>query len=144
KTTNENGKRVSVKGPLADFNRIQWRGRKVRTVSDTNIHTDKNVEKTFAGLDKTLLDRGAIVHRVNLPNDLPGVNGVDDLLSLKGADYVAKLFQEIEEIQEVGDAWETPAAFNEYELPEFPVGALPAWVQNYVQGLSRGTQTPPD
>jgi Domain of unknown function (DUF3854) len=144
KSASENGKRVSVKGPLADFNRIEWQGRSVRIVSDTNVHTDKSVQKGLAGLAKTLLERGAIVYRINLPNDVPGVNGVDDLLSLKGADYVAKLFQQIEEIQEEVDDWEIPAPFNKYELPGFPLGALPAWVQNYVEGLSWGTQTPPD
>lgn len=144
KTTNENGKRVSVKGPLADFNRIEWQGRSVRIVSDTNVHTDKSVQKGLAGLAKTLQERGAIVHRINLPADVPGVNGIDDLLALKGADHVAKLFQQIEEMQEGDDAWEIPAPFNEYELPEFPVSALPAWVQKYVEGLSRATQTPSD
>ncbi|MBL8171713.1 MAG: DUF3987 domain-containing protein [Acidobacteria bacterium] len=42
------------------------------------------------------------------------------------------------------DEWEAPASFNEYELPEFPVDSLPAWLAAFVTGLARETQTPPD
>ncbi|HKC66296.1 MAG TPA: YfjI family protein, partial [Pyrinomonadaceae bacterium] len=42
------------------------------------------------------------------------------------------------------DQWELPAAFYEFDLPEFPVEALPAWLRAFVSGLARETQTPPD
>ncbi|MDX2040503.1 MAG: YfjI family protein [Acidobacteriota bacterium] len=40
--------------------------------------------------------------------------------------------------------WELPAAFDDYELPEFPVESLPNWLRAFVTGLARETQTPPD
>ncbi|MBA3768382.1 MAG: DUF3987 domain-containing protein, partial [Acidobacteria bacterium] len=42
------------------------------------------------------------------------------------------------------EQWETPAAFYEYDLPDFPVAALPAWLCAFAQGLARETQTPVD
>jgi replicative DNA helicase len=42
------------------------------------------------------------------------------------------------------EPWEAPAAFNEYDLPEFPVESLPAWLKAFVTGLARETQTPVD
>jgi len=38
--------------------------------------------------------------------------------------------------------WEPPVPFNESELPDFPVDALPAPVSNFVEELSVSTQTP--
>ncbi|MFN2513394.1 MAG: hypothetical protein ABR568_18470 [Pyrinomonadaceae bacterium] len=43
------------------------------------------------GLAAELTRRGAMVRLIDLPN-IEGVNGVDDLLALKGADYVSALF----------------------------------------------------
>lgn len=43
-----------------------------------------------------------------------------------------------------GQQWESPAAFYEHDLPDFPVAALPAWLRAFVQGLARETQTPVD
>src|SRR5262245_10285226 len=60
KATNENGKRVSVKGPLADFGSINWQGREVRVIYDTNVHTNPQVKSARAGLTRTLQERGAL------------------------------------------------------------------------------------
>ena len=40
--------------------------------------------------------------------------------------------------------WETPIPFDEYELPVFPVDALPKTIGDYVTALAESTQTPVD
>lgn len=42
------------------------------------------------------------------------------------------------------EQWDLPAAFYEYDLPDFPVAAFPDWLRSFVQGLARETQTPLD
>ncbi len=42
------------------------------------------------------------------------------------------------------DVWDAPAYFNEYNLPAFPVGALPGWLTAFVTSLASETQTPVD
>lgn len=40
--------------------------------------------------------------------------------------------------------WETPIPFEEYNLPAFPVDALPCAIADYVKALAESTQTPID
>jgi hypothetical protein len=40
--------------------------------------------------------------------------------------------------------WETPIPFEEYNLPAFPVDALPGAIADYVKALAESTQTPID
>ena len=40
--------------------------------------------------------------------------------------------------------WETPLPFDEYDLPSFPVDALPETVRRYVLAVAESTQTPVD
>ncbi len=40
--------------------------------------------------------------------------------------------------------WEKPIPFDEYDLPEFPVDALPGPIADYVSALAESTQTPVD
>ena len=40
--------------------------------------------------------------------------------------------------------WEIPIPFDEYELPPFPVDALPGAIADYVKALAESTQTPID
>src|SRR5262245_253865 len=42
------------------------------------------------------------------------------------------------------EEWELPAPFGEYDLPSFPLDALPDWLRSFVQGLAVETQIPPD
>lgn len=42
------------------------------------------------------------------------------------------------------EQWEAPAPFGEYELPAFPLDALPDWLRSFAWGLAVETQTPPD
>lgn len=90
KTESETGKRQDVKGVIPDFDLIKWKGRTVHIVFDANVHTNESVQAARRGLTAELARRGAIVRLVDLP-ETDGVNGVDDLLAQKGADYVLGL-----------------------------------------------------
>lgn len=90
KTESETGQRQDVKGVIPDFDLIKWKGRVVHIIFDTNIHTNESVQAARCGLAAELKRRGAVVSFVELPQ-VAGVNGVDDLLALRGADYVLGL-----------------------------------------------------
>ena len=91
-----NGQKVDVKGVIPDFDKIQWDGRPVWIVFDTNVATNESVRAARNSLAKELTRRGALVKRLDLPTDIEGVNGIDDLLVLKGADFVSGLFASLE------------------------------------------------
>jgi hypothetical protein len=91
KTENAKGQRQAVKGVIPDFDLIKWEKRVVYLVFDTNVKTNEKVQAARRELSKELTRRGAVVRFVDLP-EMAGVNGVDDLLALKGADYVLALF----------------------------------------------------
>ena len=92
KTGGPKGERLDVKGPIADLNRIPWKGRRVFIAFDTNVHTDDHVKWARQGICRELATRGAGVKLVNLPEDC-GVNGVDDLLAKWGPTRVLELFE---------------------------------------------------
>lgn len=95
KTNDEHGARRNVKGVISDFDRIKWHDEESRTVYiiyDVNTSTNESVAAARRTLAKELTRRGAIVHYVDLPQ-LEGVNGVDDLLALKGAEFVLHLIE---------------------------------------------------
>lgn len=90
KTESETGQRQDVKGIIPDFDLIKWKGRVVHIVFDTNVQTNESVQAARRGLATELTRRGAVMRLVDLP-ETDGVNGVDDLLALRGADYVLGL-----------------------------------------------------
>ena len=92
KATDSRGERVDVKGPIADLDRVAWKGRLVYIVFDTNVHSDEGVKLARRGICRELGKRGAKVDLINLPPDC-GVNGVDDLLAVWGPERVLELFQ---------------------------------------------------
>jgi hypothetical protein len=92
KTQDEKGARRDVKGVISDFDLITWKGRIVFIIYDTNVATNEKVRAARRELAKELKRRGSIVHFVDLPQ-MEGVNGVDDLLGLKGAEYVLALIE---------------------------------------------------
>jgi hypothetical protein len=93
KANDEHGGRRDVKGVIPDLDRIKWQGDERRTVYiiyDANTATNQSVAAARRTLTKELTRRGATVRFVDLPQ-LAGVNGVDDLLALKGAEFVLNL-----------------------------------------------------
>lgn len=91
KTESDKGQRQDVKGVIPDFDLITWHGRIAFILFDANVRTNDGVQAARRELSKELRRRGAEVRFVDLP-EIEGVNGVDDLLALKGADYVSALF----------------------------------------------------
>jgi Domain of unknown function (DUF3854) len=91
KTGGPKGERLDVKGPIADLSRVEWNGRKVFIVFDTNVHTNESVNWARKGISQNLATRGAEVDLVTLPEDC-GVNGIDDLLAAWGPARVLGLF----------------------------------------------------
>jgi len=141
KVTNGKGKPQDVSGIIFDFDRIEWRNREVLIVFDVNVLTDENVAAARRELVREVQRRGSIPSWVNLPTGIAGVNGVDDLLAIKGPDFFAGLLASAESAEGV---WETISEFDSYTLPEFPLDALPPWLRSFVEGLARQTQTPVD
>jgi hypothetical protein len=91
KTGGPNGERLDVRGPIPDLGWVQWAGRIVFIVFDTNVHTNDSVKWARQGICRELATRGADVKLVNLPEDC-GVNGIDDLLAKWGPEQVLELF----------------------------------------------------
>lgn len=116
KTTDEKGASRNVKGVIADFDRIVWQDRTALIIFDTNVATNESVRAARSHLAKELKRRGALVHFVDLPQT-EGVNGVDDLLGLKGADYVLALIESAKPHSEEAPA-RKPQATNLVELAD--------------------------
>jgi hypothetical protein len=99
KTETDTGKRQDLKGVIPDFDLIAWKGRIAYIVYDTNVRTNESVQVARSRLAAELTRRGAEVRLIDLP-ETGGVNGVDDLLGLKGADYVWALFDSAKPAEE--------------------------------------------
>lgn len=97
KIQDERGARRDYRGVIADFDRIVWRGRIVYIIFDANVATNENVQAARRELAKELMRRGAIVRFVDLPVS-EGINGVDDLLTVKGPEYVLALIDSAHEV----------------------------------------------
>lgn len=76
---------------IDDFNVIDWRGRTVRIVFDSDIGHKTNVQQALRALANELIKRGAIPVSVKLPpvNGL-GKTGADDFLVRRGSGAKAK------------------------------------------------------
>nr|MDQ3820883.1 DUF3854 domain-containing protein [Acidobacteriota bacterium] len=97
KTTDEKGARRDVKGVIPDFDRIAWAGRKSIIIYDANVSSNESVAAARRELSKELTRRGANVLLVDIPQ-IEGVNGVDDLLALKGPEFLSSLIAEAREV----------------------------------------------
>lgn len=93
KTTTATGRRESIKGPIPDLDRIEWSDRQVLIIFDSNVATNDQVFYARRDLTKELIERGAVVYHVDLP-EMEGVNGVDDFLAAAGAAALAKLIDQ--------------------------------------------------
>ncbi len=91
KVTDEKGRR-DVKGVIPDFGRVAWSNRTAYIIFDSNVATNESVRAARRELARELVRRGAEVKLVDLPQ-VEGINGVDDLLGLKGPEFVSTLFE---------------------------------------------------
>lgn len=83
KATASDGTRVDEKGPLPDFDKVQWSGRDTILVFDSNVASNAQVQAARWALAAELASRGAKVRVAELPLE-PGINGPDDLLGRRG------------------------------------------------------------
>jgi hypothetical protein len=95
KATGPRGERIDVHGPIADLNRVAWKGRQVLIVFDADVHTNESVDWARKGIARELESRGADVRLINLPEN-SGVNGVDELVVAWGQKRVLELFDHAE------------------------------------------------
>jgi hypothetical protein len=92
KETGPNGDRVKVKGVIPDFGRIEWVGRRVVLLLDSNVRSDLNLSKARRELARHLVERGAQVFIVDIPVQ-DNVNGIDDLLAIEGPEKALALIE---------------------------------------------------
>jgi hypothetical protein len=82
KTFDQDGTAVDIKGTIPDFNEIEFFGREVIILFDSNVRSNPEVLRARAALSRYLHnERKANVFWAEVP-DLPGVNGIDDLIGL--------------------------------------------------------------
>jgi hypothetical protein len=94
KDSDQDGVRRSVKGVIADIDRIAMRGRVISIAYDYDAKpsTRANVSRARTLFAKELLERGAAAVRyVEIPPEA-NVKGIDDLLALWGPERVLELF----------------------------------------------------
>jgi hypothetical protein len=108
KTADEKGARCDVKGPIPDFDQIVWNKRTTNIFFDSNVATNEKVKSARNALVKELERRGSLVHPVDLPQ-IEGVNGVDDLLGIKGPEFIHSL---------IADAQNRPSQSEKGEKPQ--------------------------
>jgi Domain of unknown function (DUF3854) len=76
-------------GPLKDFDSIEWEGRQVWIVFDSDLHTNENVKAAAKALSDEVERRGASAYVVVPPAGPNGEKvGVDDFL-VGGGDFVS-------------------------------------------------------
>ena len=78
-----NGERRNVKGPLPDFDLVEWEGRVVYILFDNDVHRNEKVRAARSALAQELRRRGTRVKLVDLPESDQKV-GVDDYLASEG------------------------------------------------------------
>jgi predicted P-loop ATPase len=75
----------NVKGAIADLGRVEWPGRHVVLLYDTNVKANEGVAQARRGLTRELESRGAEISWFDWPSDIPEtVNGIDDFLAQRG------------------------------------------------------------
>ncbi len=67
KTSGPGGERRDVKGPISDLDRIEWAGRKVFIIFDSNVATNREVMRARRALTRDIQRREAKVYHFNIP-----------------------------------------------------------------------------
>jgi P4 family phage/plasmid primase-like protien len=94
KTTDANGNRVDVKGPIPDLERITCDDRLTLILFDADIEENGQVGAARAHLTRYLRSRGAQVSWFPWPQDRPiQAKGIDDLLAAVGPEKVLPLIE---------------------------------------------------
>lgn len=85
------GSRRDVKGPIADFARVNWNDRRVVTAFDADITMKASVAQAYRGLKRELETRRAIVGRTEW--DITDGKGIDDFIFKRGPEAVIALIE---------------------------------------------------
>ncbi len=93
KTTNEDGENVDIKGVISEFGDIEFLNRNVTIFFDTNVLTNQSVAAAERALAEELHRRGACVRTGRIP-ELPGINGIDDVIG-QYPDQVQEIFNRL-------------------------------------------------
>lgn len=96
KDVDAKGKRVDVKGPIPDLDRIFWKGRKIAIAFDADADTKDTVQHARNSLVKELQGRGALVGVLQWDTNVyKNAKGIDDLLAAAGPDVVIKHWEAV-------------------------------------------------
>lgn len=93
KMTGPTGSRIPISRPIAQLDLIQWKGRTVYILFDTNVHSNPKVAYARNELAAELSGRGAEIRMIDLPEE-DGVNGIDDYLAKHGPEPAWTLLKE--------------------------------------------------
>ena len=92
KTTDEDGNRVDLKGPIPDLQRASWDERRVLIVFDADLEDNDSVRAARYMLTKELRSRAARVSWFDWPAERPlQAKGIDDLLAAIGPELVVPM-----------------------------------------------------
>jgi hypothetical protein len=144
KADDPDGVRVDVKGVIPDFDRIEWKGRTVKIVFDSDVYSNKRVGDARKFLAIELRKRGATVSFVDIPK-LPEVNGIDDLVARQGKTAVLDRILS-ETSSDGGEAWDEPVVLGK-TLPlvrPFDPDLLPPTFRRLVEDAAERMQVPMD
>lgn len=81
KTVNERGERISVKGPIPDLDRIDWKGRRVCIAFDSDAKLNDKVLHARRTLGRELHSRSALIGLLEWDTKVWNCKGIDDLLA---------------------------------------------------------------
>lgn len=132
-----------------DLAGIEWRGRPVYVVFDSDMAHNARVQRAFDGLATTLKQHGADAYQIRLPSAPDGAKqGLDDYLARWGVDAFHALRQSPETTPAISDAdifSPTVAAHEEHTVAELldrpvaPVEELvPGWIEKGIPNFIAG------
>ncbi len=102
KALGPDGGRRDVKGVISDFDRINWKHRRVVIIFDAKVTTNDSVAAARRELAKELTRRGAIVELIDFP-EVAGVNGIDDLIGAWGPEKALDLLNAAQPLDSTRD-----------------------------------------
>jgi hypothetical protein len=145
--------------PIRDLDYIQWQGRFVYIVFDSDLADKPEVQRAESALAQELQDRGAEVRVARLPDGRDGMKvGLDDYLVQHGTDGPSKLRDLLKEAQPSvsvvsslgGDnrenQWGDPLPLPNKMPPvePFRMELLPTVFQPWIADVAERMQCPPD
>jgi hypothetical protein len=143
KASDASGRRVDVKGVIADFERVAWDARQVFVLFDSDAATNPKVGAARHGLITEIQRRGAIVTAPDIPV-LDGFDktGLDDLLARWGPEKVLSWLIAVRDDAATVEDLE-PISLDALDVPEFPLDELPVpWLRDMIAAVSEATETP--